>query len=298
MSKTAQPILPVGASPTSDTFTVESQSAHVGFLKRAVQPPSHVYIESSDVLTVSVATSGINEVVTVNYRLLRFDGVLIHGQFTITPTALYTTTFHSEQLAEGFLMSMSCKAFQADRRGITFVRAYLTKPSLGVDQPSYMLMADYVTRFMAPTYHNGRVLAPTEGPGVIYPFNLSPPAPGTDFNINMPGNAQWRIMSVTARLQTSATVGNRTPTFLFWNGVQPAASVDVSQAVPASTPFLYTLGPGLPVVNGIANDSLLPLPSNFFMGINQRISSATQGIQPGDQWSLISAWVEEWLDSV
>ena len=159
------PVLPLGSQPDTDNFQVYTQRPVVRFLKQGVQPPSQVYVTASDNIQVGCASSQVNEAVTITYRLLRADGELIEGQFIVHPPADRSIKVYSEDLAEGFLLSVSCKAAVATTRGQTFVRVFLTHPELGAGQPSYMLMADYVTTAMAPAHPNGRVLAPSEGPG-------------------------------------------------------------------------------------------------------------------------------------
>lgn len=291
-------VLPIGTDPTADNFVVESSAPNVGFLKRAVQPPSDVYIESTDVLVVGVATSQTSEVLTVNYRLLRFDGILIHGQFTISPPNNRTVTIHSEPLAEGFLMSMSCRAAVATTRGQTFVRAFLTKLSLGIGQPSYMLMADYVTTAMAPAFPNGRISAPSEGPGFRYSVTGVAPAPGFEWRITVPPNARWRVDTGITPFVTSAAAGNRAPgltmsvggitAFVAWGEENVAAttSVFVSYSKVRNVPIT-------PLVQCWA-----PLPIDLIMLGGDLFTSFTAGLQALDQYGPPTVAIEEWLDNV
>jgi hypothetical protein len=291
-------VLPPGSTPDTDTFQIESQPPNVGFLKRAVQPPSDVYIETSDVLVFACATNQSNETITVSYRFLRFDGVVIHGQFTISPPSTRALVVHQEQLAEGFLLSMSCKAAAAVTRGQTFARAFLTKPSLGAGQPSYMLMADYVTTAMAPAFPNGRILQPSEGPGWRHSITATVPPAGTEWHVTVPTNARYRIDSALSNLQTGAAAGNRfagvaiesasNATFIGCAENTQAASV-VGQITYSSTVNKPTGGVGAYWV---------PLIPDLILAAGDGIFSNTPGLQAADQYQFAFVYVEEWLDNV
>jgi hypothetical protein len=294
----ASNVLPLGTTPTSDTFVVESVKPNVGFLKRGIQPPSSVYVETTDVLVVGCATSQTGELLTVNYRLLRFDGIVIHGQFTIQPTNNRLPSIHQEQLAEGFLMSVSCKATVATTRGMTFVRAFLTKPSLGAGQPSYMLMADYVTTNMAPAHPNGRILTPVEGPGNLFLINSGSPPAGAEFTINVPVNARWRLNTVAANLATDAVVPVRTPRLVVFSGAHGPFIGGGTFGQPGSGFFTYSWSSGLPFIYDNVNTVIEPLPVDFILPSGMTIQSNTHNLDVADQWSVASFLVEEWLDNV
>ena len=270
----------------------------MGFLSRAVQPPSNVYVESSDQLVIACATSQRNEQLTVNYRLLRFDGVLLHGQFVMQPVSTRALLIHNEPLAEGFLLSVSCKAAIATTRGQTFVRAFLTKPSLGAGQPSYMLMSDYVTTAMAPAHPNGRQLAPSEGPGYINTVSLGNPAAGLDWAFIVPANTRWRPICLIAALETNAAAPVRIVQ-LNWSG--GAANCYFSCAAASQGPSIVVQYPAAGIqpatpINPLVNP--LVFPPGIFMTTAGGVSSNTGNLSAGDQWVNIAMQVEEWLDNV
>jgi hypothetical protein len=240
----------------------------------------------------------LNEAVTISYRLLRADGELVLGQFQLNPLQGQTAVSHAENMAEGFLLSVSCQAAVATQRGMTFLRVFLTDPALGNGQPSYSLFADYVTNQQSPAHPNGRVLAPTEGPGLLRTFTGLPPALGAEWVINPPFNIRWRVMVINAFLTTSAVVANRTPrmTANFF-----AASIFQSGGTvlqPASKQYGYAWSTGLDFTFDGINRVVEPLPDNFFVNNNGLFASFTNGLDPGDQWTAPVAFVEEWLQNV
>src|SRR5579864_5722224 len=107
-------------------YTPAVQSQVVSWQLKRLPPPSAVYITVDDVLRAAAASSQANEVVTISYRWIRAaDGKLDYGQFTIAPASDRSLKVQDQPLAEGFLLSVSCKAAVATTRGQTFVRLFL-----------------------------------------------------------------------------------------------------------------------------------------------------------------------------
>lgn len=287
--------------PPQATEKLYSARSLVRFLSQAVQPPSVVYVESTDVLRITAATSQFGEVVTINYRLLLPSGDIVLGQGSVAPNNSRAIAIHDEPMAEGFLLSVSVRAAVAATRGQTFVRVFLTDPDLGAGMPSYQLMADYVTTAMAPGYPNGRVLAPCEGPGNLKVLTLSN-VTGNDFGFVLPGNARWRVTAITALLTTSAAVATRIPRLFYTEDGTGSLRSPISAGVAASTATRFIFAAGAPQFAGDSTDIIGPLPvllilSSFFGALGS-IAFATLSLQAGDVWSNIEIHVEEWLDNV
>lgn len=281
-------------------YTPAVQSKVVTWQLKRVTPPSPLYVSVDDKLVVGAATSQTNEVVTVNYRLLRAsDGVIVPGQFTVTPTNNRTIVVKTQQLAEGFLLSASVKAAVATTRGMTFVRAFLGAGPFGAGQPSYMLMADYVTTAMAPAHPNGRVLAPTEGPGLLYSVRAAHSPAGTNWSFTVPTNARWRVESIQSLLVTSATVATRQVSLVIASPTDTIAIVpgNVNQA--ASQTEFYIWGDGLLYQVDTRPVDSAPLPRNMILLPSFVINAQVLSLQAADQWSDFPVvFVEEWLDNV
>jgi|SRR6267142_687589 len=291
-----------GLDPSVEPFKIYTAKPTVKFLRQGVQPPSQVYVSINDNLVVSCATTTTNEVVTVSYRLLRADGELVMGQFNISPANNRSIAVHSESLAEGFLLSVSLKAAVARTRGQTFCRVFLTDPVLGPGQPSYMLMADYVTTAMAPGHPNGRVSAPSEGPGNLTGIFIAPPAPGQQISFETPVNTRWLIRGIIGVLTTDATVFDRQPIILIANPPTYDYEGQVLDGQPASSVRHYSWAPNVPylfsgpTVN--QEQTVMPIPSPSILFTNGVLQTAVPGMSPTDQWQGASVAFEEWLDNV
>jgi len=280
-------------------FTPAAQSQVVSWQLKRLAPPSALYVSVDDVLRVTAATSQTNEVVTVNYRLLRAaDGVIIYGQFTVKPASLRVVVGQDNPLAEGFLLSASCQAAVATTRGQTFVRLMLNPKALGAGKPVQMLMADYVTTQMAPGYPNGRVLAPTEGPGNTYGVGPQNGALGADFALVVPTNARWRVVAFQVSFVTSSTVATRTSRLMIVQNsgtvwlVPPPATFAASLSV--------TLSAGAVPVPVLASNGNYgwPIPPDIVLVAGAQFQTNTLSLQAGDQYTSGTISVEEWLDNV
>jgi hypothetical protein len=282
-------------------FTPAGKSSVVTWQVKRLAPPSPLYVTVDDVLLASAASSATNELVTISYRLLRAsDATVVYGQFTLAPPSTRAVQQQVQQLAEGFLLSVSCQAKVATTRGQTFVRLMLNPKALGIGQPAQMLMADYVTTALAPGYPNGRVLAPTEGPGYFVSYQLSSPAPGVEFQFNVPANVRWRIQSLHAILFTDAVAGNRFAELLVFQNGNGIARIPGSVAIPASATAHLTWGPGGSLQSDSSPYLYMPLPTGLILNTTSGsfFQSHTIGLDAGDEWLLPLLGVEEWLDNV
>lgn len=282
----------------AEPFTPQTRKPLVKFLSRGVQPPSQVYVENEDDIVVAVASSAANEQVTFSYRLLRFDGELVEGQFIVRPAADRSIKVYAESLAEGFLLSVSCKAAAATTRGQTFARAFLNSPAFSPGNPSYMLMADYVTTAMAPAHPNGRVISPVEGPGRVYVVNNPNPGLGADWLLAMPTNARWRVLGIQAQFAAGAGGAGRQVRIEMFVGANPFFFGAGTFAQPAASSWQYSFAPGVPFTTDAVSAIINPLPDSVTLPPGGVIQSLTQGIQATDQWSSQNFCVEEWLDNV
>lgn len=280
-------------------YTPAAASSVVTWNMKRLTPPSPLYVTVDDVLHVSYGTSQANEFVTVNYRLLRAsDGKIVMGSDAIDSPALPVLKTADIPLAEGFLLSVSCQATVATTRGQTFVRLFLNPKALGPNQPGLMLMADYVTTKMAPGYPNGRILAPTEGPGWAHAVTVSNPAAGFTWTATVPQNTRWRPLTVCATMTTDATPGARTEQLILTSGgpvIFQAAAVATQNPSTAVTYSAAELALA-PSVAAFLNS--FPMPPGVVLLPGSSIGVAAVGAGAGDAWTNIAVDVEEWLDNV
>jgi hypothetical protein len=299
------------ANPTVDKFgraipkvdySPAGPSNAVSFEFGKVQPPSIVYIQRDDVIICQAATSQTAEVVTFNVRILQPDGRVEESQFTLRPSNSRTSVSLTLPVSEGYLISLAASASVATTRGMTFARAYINRSIFGPIAPAQTIFADYITTLVSSGYPNGRVLAPTEGPGNVFLFSSSIPAVANDWTVNMPANTRWKIRSINAELDTSAAVANRLVGVAIQQGGSTVYLANAAGAQAASLFINYSFVPLLPYTENVTNQALIPIPPDLLMstssGQASLIRSNTANLQTGDQWHAAALLIEEWLDNV
>lgn len=281
-------------------YTSPAPPNAVTWQTKRVGPPSPIYVQRDDILVAAAATSQGAEVVTINYRLLLAEGTVKIGQLTIAPPTGRSLVATSLPLAEGWLLSVSAKCAVATTRGQTFARVFLNRAALGQGEPGYMLMADYVTTAMAPSFPNGRIIQPVEGPGTLSAIQITGITTGHDWIVDVPTNARWRIQCVTAQLVTSAVVANRLPQLVVEIAGFNVLFVPAPASIAAGKTVQLSWQPGGTVQSDAQPAYAAPLPDGLVLGSTPTavLSSLTQNIQAGDQWTGVQVAFEEWLDNV
>jgi hypothetical protein len=291
-----------GATGPSGPGSPTAAPNAASFAEQSIQPPSALYVQRDDVLILQAATSQVAEVVTVNIRLLRVDGSIVPMQFQLRPLSTRAVITLPATMAEGWLLSLSATAAVATTRGQTFLRAFISRGAFANSVPGQLLIADYVTTFIGAGYPGGRILAPTEGPGLITTFFPTPSGAGLDFQVVPPPNTRWKVRSIFANLITSATVANRNVQIVVVLGASISWQAGALAAVTAGQTVSFAFGAIPPYASVIATDQIVPLPPDLFItqqgAVLIKIGGQTVNIQAGDQWNSVAALVEEWLDNV
>lgn len=126
----------------------------------------------------------------------------------------------------------------------------------------------------------------------IIPF--APPAPGTDWTVQVPPGTVWRLLSLKATLTTSVAVANRIPRLTFGDGTTTYFSVAPSVVQTAGIAVIYA-GAAIGVGGSIATlYGVWPLSSPSIPQVGSTVmGTSTAAIDATDQWSAISLYVFE-----
>lgn len=134
-------------------------------------------------------------------------------------------------------------------------------------------------------------------PGIRRNFTqkrIPAPIAGANWELSPGGQRWWRLVSMVARLVTSAVVANRRVRITATEGGNAYFVAEAHLAQPASTTMDYAAHNGSPVT---AADSLvlpLPLPSGgLLLRPGALLVASVTNLDAGDQWSAIVALVEE-----
>jgi hypothetical protein len=211
-----------------------------------------------------------------------------------------TTQAISIPLSEGYLLSVAVveQSTNAPTRGVCFCRAFISRGPTQVTGPfaARVLLADYVVSNGPIGWPEGRVLAPTEGPGDLRAIAVGNPAAGSDWTFTVPANTRMRIQAVGMTFVASAAVANRNVRLMFSDGGNPYWRSSGQAVITAGqTKGIY--GSPQSVVQNLGGEMNIPTPIGLIMLAGQLIQSATQALDAGDQFSQIIIEVEEWVDN-
>lgn len=133
--------------------------------------------------------------------------------------------------------------------------------------------------------------------GYVIGVPLTQIGAGLGFNIRPPAGELWRVISWRATLTTSATVVNR---YMMWNIYDGTnfASTWRSNLVQAAS-LAYTYGANPCTRNDgflLAPLVMIPWDMDIFVNNTWYWWIYPDGLQVGDNFSQIYAYVEKWLD--
>lgn len=119
------------------------------------------------------------------------------------------------------------------------------------------------------------------------------PAAGAEWELKAPGHAYWRVVSVFAQLVADATVASRFAEFIADDQTRTWFRQGTTGATTASETGLYCGHTGA-VQATFASLENFPLPvAGLLLQPGNRLRTLTTNLQAADQWSNITALVDE-----
>lgn len=119
---------------------------------------------------------------------------------------------------------------------------------------------------------------------------------GAGFNIRPPVGEIWRVISWRATLTTDATVTNRFMMWHIYDGTNFASTFRTAVPQGASLSYVYCVNPWNPVnALGIVPFVNFDWSMDIFVNNTWYWYVFPDGIQAGDNFSQIFAFVEKWL---
>lgn len=281
-------------------FQQSAPANQVSFDVLKVAPPSNVYIQRDDVLSVVFNSRTTGDVATISGRFLRVpDGVIVPFAFTLRATSIFATNANVFPLGEGYLLALTASCSLIQQRGGCFVSVGLQRGALSVSPrigTTQILFADYVTANQPVSWPAGRILNCSEGPGFLTNRNPGNPAAGSDWTSAMIGGARVKVRGCTATLVTSAAVANRQVTFIM-TVTGSTITIGALVNIPASQTVRFCLSEGVGPYTGADGTVYLPLPNDtWLLSATGGFGSSTNNIQAADQWTSIQVAVEELID--
>jgi hypothetical protein len=297
---------PTGAGgsppPDPDAFQILTQVAAVKFLITGVQPPSRVYVGLNDMLRIDLLTGSLPQTVRVVGRLLRVDGQIVpieHDCVITSNGAIQSFVF---QEAEGFLLSVTLTpTVPFGATTLIYAQVGLQRSATGGLVFFDVLTAGYCesTRPLAwPGYPAAR---PQDGHGAILSLAGSVPGAGAEASVQVPNNARWRVFGAAVSITASAAVANRLPRLRYGG---PGALM--SQRLLFSPNVLVTAGqtveiewancgPAQAQQDSISPIYLAAIP-DLWLNAGDNLSTSTENLQAGDQYTALCVAFEQWAD--
>jgi hypothetical protein len=258
-----------------------------------------VYITQDDFLQLSVWNSNpALTSVTVQIRMLKPDGQIVITASSISGlTSDRTQNVETFGQLEGFILGVVVgPPGVAVLRGQTFVNVALVRGTPAAPLMTEVLLADYLTSALQPSWPYGRVFSAVEGPGWVHTIASAAPAPGNQAAIVQPPNTRWRVISIETSLQTSNFPGPRTVVLDIIDAVgNTVMLIPAAAQQTASLTWNYTFGSNLSLFQ--ANVYLsAPIAATQTMGAGTQFEVGAQALNVADQFGVTTMAVEEWID--
>lgn len=255
------------------------------------------YVSGEDNLRTIVRTSVV-VTVTVEGRFLDRCGTItpfVHN-FTIATVTRAAVT-NDARLGEGWILSIAARVTTGTPQvGQTFVQLRVVRGNGAAAINIGTLAQGYATESDDLAWPNSLVRSSVEGPGVFLRSPIASPGAGGNFLTTVPARTRWRPTMVNFQLVTSAVAGNREVVIAFDDGAAVIALIPAGVTQIASETRTYTFFHAAPRGAGtISLHVIAPLPMLTMMA-GWDLLSTVSGILAGDQLSVISVTVEEWIE--
>jgi hypothetical protein len=284
----------------SQPFQVQSMIPAVGFDTDEADPPSMAYVGVNDKLLVQTVSNAGGGNLTVNVLMLRPDGQIIPMQFQLPTQAGFVQQSFTEQLMEGFILSVNASMSSSLANGnCVYVVISLVRQPFGAGNQYRTLCRGYVASSGGMSYPQDNLQRSTDSNGYVTSTLLSNPGAGADWTYTVPNLSRQRLVAVTATLTTGVAVANRLVNLIIDDGANVLANIPSQVTLAASLVNSYTFADS---VDGLAapfnGATMMATPSNCLLFGGWRVRSSTANIQAADQWSAITLHTIAWADRV
>lgn len=265
-----------------------------------IPAPTELYCPDDSFVRITVFAFTTGAQITVDYFILRsFDGDTSTGQEIINIPTAGNLVIKDINLTEGFLMGVTARdLIGTSVRGNVFITAQLMRGSATSNRAIKLLFADYVVGNQPTGYPFGRTTQSIEGHGAIATALFGPVAAGQEVVISGTAVSQrFSVHSASITFVASATVANRIPEFrLLRNAANVVWRIPYPGTITAGQTFNITLMCGGPSPVIVGSDAILPLPVPTVLLPADTIQTVTAGIQAGDQYTVVNASGEAWVN--
>lgn len=265
---------------------------------RVLPSPSQFYLTGEDRLRVTVANALVGVAVGIHWRTANPDGDIVPSREFQTPTSDRLPTTADYELGEGSLLNVTAfAAAGAPRIGQTFVSVQLVRGRGPAAIVLGTLLAGYVTATQSLGFPGSPIQSSVDGGGFFRRITGTTPGISGEITEVVPTGARWQLLSVNARLTTSATAISRFPALFLAEGGFDFFAAGQFSAVGASvtSAVWWECGMALESQVGFVGSVAGLLLGNMLLA-GMSFATRTGNLQPGDQWTAPSFLVQEWLE--
>jgi len=159
------------------------------------------------------------------------------------------------------------------------------------------LCSGFVTREKGVSWPPTNNKDPIPNRGSFVTKTSANPAVNTEISLSVPQGEIWHVLYGSATLVADSTAASRRVHFIF--APSDGASVDLwgtsIQTLSQTRKYNLSQLPGK--IDGADNDDLaIPIPIEMWLDGGSTITTETQNIQAGDDWSALQLVVERFFD--
>jgi hypothetical protein len=263
-----------------------------------VVAPFQFALDGNEVLRVKAANTATGARIAIQGRRLSEKGEIEPFAFVHMPNSDRTisTTIHA--LGKGALLNLAVFVENATPLiGQTFVMVQIVRGLAGPLVLLGTLLQGYVTSTQGLGWPGSPIVTSTEGEPAARFIVGTTPAAGAEVTEVIPTGARWELVYLRAVLTTAVGGIDREVVLQQNDGGNTFQANLIGGLVPASSVRAFVWAQGLPPLFSdtfAGRQSAVPIGNRILSG--STISTGTAFMQAGDQWSLVTLVVREWLE--
>jgi hypothetical protein len=273
---------------------------------RVVAAPFQLRILADDTLRIKwyfAALSGDLALLRFTWRILTDDGEIITTREQSLGLAIRTIHTRDFPLRDGFLLSLAIRVSNTDvQQGAMWAQAYIAIGGGTEDVMMTPLVQGFPSLQQVLAFPGSPFDTTASLPGNDFVNRVASFPAGTEVVIAVPNGVRWSLVAVCATLSTSGVGPARQVAFSIFDaigGVQPVYRNRAPFTQAPGTDQRYTWAVGTPNAGSVHNDTFVDaIPPDIRQSSLETWGTETINLQAGDQWTLLTYHVKEYIDLV
>jgi len=238
---------------------------------------------------------------TVTIRMLLPDGTIKIDAYQVTASTI--NNFYSFAVippVEGYLLSCIVQLTSVNDGSVWCLMAAfkgsVQLPIISFPPVSGMLIVQgYVDQWSWLSWPNSPAIEAGTGAGRMRNISLTPAA-GANWSAVATSQQRWEVLSVQARLTTSAAAGTRELFIMFMDRFGTTfLRVPTNFTQGPSLAYFYEFYDGAAHLQTYGTFITAPFPQGVMLDPEMSISSFVAAMDAGDTWASVNVLVREWM---